>query len=227
MKATYYQSHQRSCNLASRDFTAHMHIYFNFCERFEKVGAAMDLEGAYNDFMEAADARDGYALYNLGYMYWKGLYVSRDPVKARQYFKRAFERGVAAGANGLGLLHLTGTLRGPASKAAAAAASTTGSAAVSDGSGSRGSPGAGSTSLGSRIARTSRNVRAATAWFLKGANLSDPEATFNLGYMHLQGIGFAQDARVAKKYLEKAEQLGNWRAPYLLAQLYLHEPAVR
>jgi hypothetical protein len=27
------------------------------------------------------------------------------------------------------------------------------------------------------------------SWFLKGANLSDPEATFNLGYLHLQGEG--------------------------------------
>jgi TPR repeat protein len=37
------------------------------------------------------------------------------------------------------------------------------------------------------------------------------------------GVGFAQDAQVAKGYLEKAEQLGNWKAPYLLAQLYLSE----
>lgn len=40
-------------------------------------GTAVDLEAAFNAFQEAADAADGYALYNLGYMYWKGLYVSR------------------------------------------------------------------------------------------------------------------------------------------------------
>lgn len=65
----------------------------------------VDYRAAYENFVSAADgATDGYALYNLGYMYLKGWYVARDPHQALQYFKRALERGVGAAANAIGVL---------------------------------------------------------------------------------------------------------------------------
>lgn len=71
------------------------------CDR----GVPVDYRAAYENFVSAADgATDGYALYNLGFMYLKGWYVARDPHQALQYFKRALERGVGAAANAIGVL---------------------------------------------------------------------------------------------------------------------------
>lgn len=68
-------------------------------------GIEQDHHAAYKDLTAAADGgSDGFALYNLGIMYLRGLYVTRDPLQALQYFKRALERGVGAAANAIGVL---------------------------------------------------------------------------------------------------------------------------
>jgi len=70
----------------------------------------VDYRAAYESFVAAADGgNDGYALYNLGYMYLKGWYVKQDYMQALQYFKRALERGVGAAANAIGVLAATST----------------------------------------------------------------------------------------------------------------------
>ncbi len=68
----------------------------------------MDTVAAFADFTTAASAGDVPALFNLGYMYLKGIHVAKDAGRARQFFVKAAARGLAAGQNGLGVLAFTG-----------------------------------------------------------------------------------------------------------------------
>ena len=48
-----------------------------------------DPEGAFHDFQAAAQQGDAYAIFNLGYMYLRGLHVPVNYTVAKDYFEKA------------------------------------------------------------------------------------------------------------------------------------------
>jgi hypothetical protein len=74
-------------------------------------GIEADPEGAFHDFMAGAQRGDAYALFNLGYMYLRGLYVKQNYSEAHSYFEKSAKGGLAAGYNGLGVLQVRGVAR--------------------------------------------------------------------------------------------------------------------
>ncbi len=51
---------------------------------------------------------DPYAIYNLGFMYLKGLFVKQNYTEAKRLFTQAAEKGFAPGWNGLGVMYWHG-----------------------------------------------------------------------------------------------------------------------
>ncbi|KRA97477.1 hypothetical protein ASD83_10105 [Devosia sp. Root685] len=84
------------------------------------TGGAIDAERGLKLLREVAEAGDGWAKIQLGDALTQGGAVGVDAVAARDYYKRALDQGIGAGAVKLGLLYLNGagTLRADPAKAA-------------------------------------------------------------------------------------------------------------
>lgn len=71
-------------------------------------GVPRDLEGAFHDFNAAAQQGDVYAIFNVGYMYMRGMHVAANLTAASDHFQRAAAKNFSAGYNGLGVLYWLG-----------------------------------------------------------------------------------------------------------------------
>ncbi len=69
-------------------------------------GIEADPEGAFHDFQAGAARGDAYALFNLGFMYLRGLFVKQNYSEAHHYFEKSAKGGLPAGYNGLGVLQV-------------------------------------------------------------------------------------------------------------------------
>jgi len=67
-----------------------------------------------------------------------------------------------------------------------------------------------------------KSITNAKVFFEAAAKQDNHEAIYYLGYMHSNGIGFAQDDEEAAKYLMRSSNLGNLRAKCALAFMYSH-----
>lgn len=67
-----------------------------------------DYQAAIDAWMPLADANDVDALFNMGQLYRMGKGVSRDPVMAEYFYRRAAERGHASAQGNLGTLYYFG-----------------------------------------------------------------------------------------------------------------------
>lgn len=65
-----------------------------------------------------------------------------------------------------------------------------------------------------------KDVATAIRWYRAAAQLGHPEAQYNLGIAHIEGIGTAYDPRLAASFFEQAANAGITEAAYNLGLIY-------
>lgn len=172
-----------------------------------------DYESAYACYLTAAEAGNAEAMFNLGWMYTNGQGVSRDDVKAVEWYQKAADLGNVDAMVNLGLMYLFGQGVSPNDAKAAEwfqkAADLGDSVAMSnlgqmyfDG---RGVP---------------QNDAKAAELFQKSADLGYAGAMSNLGVMYANGIGVPKDRAKAVEWYQKAADLGEVTAMRNLGECY-------
>ncbi|CAL8107750.1 unnamed protein product [Orchesella dallaii] len=59
-----------------------------------------------------------------------------------------------------------------------------------------------------------------TKWYRKSAENGNENATYSLGLLHTEGIGYPRNLKMGETYLKEAINLGNYKSPLKLLQLY-------
>ena len=65
-----------------------------------------------------------------------------------------------------------------------------------------------------------QNYTEAVLYFTAASKLEDPDGYFNLAQMYTAGHGVEANATYGLEIMEKASELGHWRAPYELGMVY-------
>jgi TPR repeat protein len=160
-------------------------------------------------------ANQGYALAqaNLGYMYDKGLGVTKDYAKAVEWYQKAANQGNATAQKNLGLMYENGNgVSKDYAKAVAwyQKAANQGYASAQNNLGWMYRNGYGVT----------KDYGKAVEWYQKAANQGNANAQFNLGYMYDEGLGVTKDYAKAVEWYQKAANQGHASAQCNLGYMY-------
>jgi len=169
-------------------------------------------ELAYSYFAEAVARENTIGYWNLGYMYYKGLYVEQDYVRAMDNWKLAAEGGNSNAMNMIGRLYSTGS-GVEQNRATAIEWYERGAAAGNE------------TAMGNLVYtytqyKEVRNFEKAVSWLETLAELGDVEALVDLGYMSYHGRGTEQDYQEAINYFREAADKGSTDALFNLGYMF-------
>jgi len=138
----------------------------------------------------------------LGWLYEYGLGLTQDYSQALAWYRKAAEKGDAAGTFHVGAMYATG--RGVAKDFDQAVTWYRKAAEMGDPSGM--------TTLG-RLCRSGQGMpqdnAQALVWFRKAAETGDPDGMFNLGWAYKEGLGVARDDAQAVDWFRKAAEMGS------------------
>jgi TPR repeat protein len=160
-----------------------------------------------------AEAGDADAQLDLGVMYAKGEGVSKDAVKAVEWFQKAEAQGDAMAQYNLGWMYDNGE---GVPKDAVKAVEWYQKAAAQ-----------GLTDAQNRLGEMYANGKGvpkdavkAVEWYQKAAAQGDADSQRHLGWMYATGEGVPKDVAKAVEWFQKAEAQGDVRAQYILGVMY-------
>jgi len=197
------------------------------------VGVTRDEEKAQQLYMEIYPTYPK-AAFNLGAMYFKGLGVSRSYEKATEYFEYAAEHDVP-GAKTV-LEQIKGYLSAGNASRSGKIKNTYGLCVPEvEFSGELGKMSQGKllTTIVDRIYKstTDEDYKHALNQLRELSNSSVPvvemNVCFNMGYLHLYGLGVDKDRKNAIYYFDKAAALGSVKAKFNLGLIYSKIKSIR
>jgi serine/threonine protein kinase len=153
------------------------------------------------------------ALVELGLKYEKGDGTSKDLAKAADLYRKAAEKGDAAGEFHLGMMYRDGDglTKDPTQAAQWFTKSAQQNYADAD------------NELGAMYQRGQGEPpddAEALRWYRKSAEQGNPAGEYNLGWMYDNGRGAPKDPAVAANWYRKAADHNNWRAQQTLGEMY-------
>jgi TPR repeat protein len=152
-------------------------------------------------------------MYNLGYMYRKGLGVSQNNHSAMEWYNKAAEKGNAPSMNNIGYMYRYGL--GVSQNYHSAMewynkAAEKGNASAMNNIGYMYDEGLG----------VNQNYHSAMEWYRKAAEKGNATGMKNLGYMYKKGHGVSQNYNTAMEWYKKAAEKGNATAMNNIGYMY-------
>lgn len=185
----------------------------NWVKQADEALESKSYTTAFNLFEKAADAGDGYALYRVGWLYYKGNGRTKNYEKAAEWYQKAVEAGNAKAMNGLGHLYTNGFGVGQDYERALQLFKQ-------------------AVAFGNDIALfnialfyesgwgVTKDMQKAISYYRMAAEKNDADAMNKMASFYREGIGVEKDLTQAAAWYQKAADKGNANAMYGLAGLY-------
>jgi WD40 repeat protein/TPR repeat protein len=192
----------------------------NWVKQADEALNSKSYNTAFNLFEKAADAGDAYAIYRIGWMYYKGDGITKNYERAAEWYQKAVEAGNAKAMNGLGHLYTNGFGVEQDYERALQLFKQ-------------------AVAFGNDIALynialfyesgwgITKDLQKAVSYYRMAAEKDDADAMNKMASFYRDGKGVEKDLKQAEDWYQKAADKGNADAIYQLAVFYQNGAGVK
>jgi TPR repeat protein len=184
----------------------------------DALADAQNYEGALPLYRQAADAGDGHAMNDIGWLYQAGYGVNQDYTEALRWYHKGADAGYPLSMTNIGELYQSGL--GVKQDYAEAMRWFRKAAEAGDATGMF--------NVGRVYAEgTDRDYPEAMRWFRRAVDAGDVPAMNGIGVLYTSGLGVERDYAEAMRWFRKAADAGNPTSMTNIGSFYLRGFGVR